>query len=54
MSNPTVTSAQCLSMCFYIIADDKMANISLDCIHSLLKISQNTVSNPHLNTLPSP
>ena len=40
-----------------VIADDKMANISLDvhnCIHSLLKISQNIVYNLHLNTLSSP
>ena len=37
------------------LADDKMANISLDmCIHSLLKISQNIISNPHLATPSSP
>ena len=31
------------------LADNKMANISLDVyvVHSLLKISQNIVSNPH-------
>ena len=37
------------------LADDKMTNNNIIwiCIHSLLKISQNIISNPHLTTLSS-